>query len=206
MMSSTRLPAALVAGTVTVLALLLLIDRGGLIAGSAFIGAGAMLAKLWFKPSANDLWFGAALATILVAAWAGTHYYVISKWESGEVVELTIDTSTGAHTARLWVMDVGRDPVVYYDAEPEVANSLLAGRPVRFTRAGEASIRIPKAKRVDALPADEANLILEAMTSKYAKLNSAAVIYYAVLGRSRGRVALVARLVESNQSNTDRRP
>ena len=46
------------------------------------------------------------------------------------------------------------------------------------------------------LPEDEAKRILEAMETKYADQNSAAVIYYLMVGPPRDRVALVARLIE----------
>jgi hypothetical protein len=196
MMLKSRRIAVFIAGLTTVVALILLVDRGGLIAwGALFIGV-ALLAKIWLKPSKLDPVLSVGLATIPVLAWVGTLYYVISTWESGEVVELAIDTGNGAHTARLWVLDIGAYPLVYYDAEPEVAKSLLAGKPLQFTRAGEVSTRIPKATQVDALPEDEANLILEAMGTKYGDRNSAAEIYYSMLGRSRDRVAVVANLIE----------
>ena len=123
-------------------------------------------------------------------------YYVISTWESGEVVELAIDASSGVHTARLWVLDVGAHPLVYYEAEPEVGQSLLAGKPLQFTRAGKVSTRVPKARRVDDVPEDESSRILAAMEAKYADQNSAAVIYYLMVGSPRDRVALVANLIE----------
>lgn len=136
------------------------------------------------------------LATVSVLAWVGTLYYVISTYESGEVVELAIDTRNGTHTARLWVLEIGAIPVVYYDTEPEVAKSLLAGTPLQFTRGGVVSTRTPKATQVDALPEDEANLILEVMGDKYGDRMTAADVYYLLLGRPRDRVAVVANLIE----------
>lgn len=56
--------------------------------------------------------------------------------------------------------------------------------------------RIPKATRVDALPEDEANLILEVMRTKYGDRMTAADVNYLMLGRSRDRVAVVANLIE----------
>ena len=195
-MLKSRKSAAFIAALTTVVALLLLVERGGLIVWGAFFMGVALLVKIWLKPSNLDLRFSVGLAALSVLAWVGTLYYVISMWESGKVVELAIDTSNGVHTARLWVLDMGADPLVYYEAEPEVAQSLLAGKPLQFTRAGEVSTRTPKATRVDELPEDEANRILEAMETKYAAQNSAAVIYYLLLGPPRDRVALVASLIE----------
>jgi len=188
--------AFFLAALTTSVALVLLVDRGGLIAWGTFFSGVALLAKIGLKPSRIDLGLSVGLATLSVLAWVGTLYYVISTWESGEVVELNIDTSEGEHTARLWVLDIGADPIVYYDAEREVAKSLLAGKPLQFTRADEVSTRVPRATLVDALPEGEANRILEAMEAKYGYRNKAAGIYYSLLGRSRDRVALVVSLIE----------
>ena len=98
---------------------------------------------------------------------------------------------------RVWVLDTDSAPLIYYDAEPDAAKSLLAGKPLRLTRAGTAGTRIPVATRVDELLEDEANQILLTMQAKYGDRMGAATIYYLMLGRARDRVALVARLVEA---------
>lgn len=191
-----RTTAALVAGLITAIAIFLLVDRGGLIAwGTLMMGAG-LLAKIWLRPSGIDLGLSTGLATVSALAWAGTFYYVISTWESGEVVELTIDTYAGSQTARVWVLDIEAHPIVYYDAPPEAARSLLAGRPLQFLRGGEVSTRIPEAAEIDALPQDDAELILETMTAKYGDRVGAADVYYVMLGRPRDRIAVVASLIE----------
>ena len=195
-MLTYRRIAAFVAGITTAVALLLVIDRGGVLAWVTLSVGVALLAKIWFKPSAIDPGLSVGLAAVSALAWVGVFYYVISTWESGEVVELAIDTSEGVHTARVWVLDIGESPLVYYDAEPEVAESLLDGKPVQFTRAGTVSTRIPEATRVDALPEDEANRVFEAMVTKYGDRVDAADVYYLMLGRSRDRVAVVASLIQ----------
>lgn len=188
--------AGFVAGITTATALLLVVDRGGVLAWATLLVGAALLAKIWFKPSRIDPGLSVGLAAVSAMAWVGTFYYVISTWESGEVVELVIDASNGAHTARVWVLDIGEHPLVYYDAEPEVAKSLLEGRPLQLTRAREVSNRIPEATRVDTLPVDEANRIFETMVNKYGDRVGAADIYYSMLGRSRDRIAVVAKLIE----------
>ncbi len=195
-MLNARTIATFTAGFTTLAALILAIDRGGLIGwGVLFIGVG-LLAKIWLKASRLDLGLSVGLAAISVLAWVGILYYVISTYESGEVVELAIDTSRGAHIARLWVLDVGGDPTVYYDAEPEVAKSLLAGKPLQFTRKGVVSTRTPEAIQIDALPDTEAKGLLEVMRAKYGDRMMAADAYYLVLGRPRDRVGLVVKLIE----------
>ncbi len=193
---NTRRIALLIAGGVTAAAMILVVSRSGLIAWTSLILAVALLAKTWFKPSRWDPALGLGLAAAAAIAWAGTQYYVISTWESGEVVELEIDTESGLHTARVWVLDMAPYPVVYYDAPSVVARSLLSGRPLQFTRAGETDARIPEAARVESLSEQRAAQVFEAMRAKYEERVDAADIYYLMLGRSRDRVALVVNLVE----------
>ena len=186
--------ASLVAGLAASTGLFLLATRGGLIAwGTVFIGA-ALLTKVWLRPSKCDLMLSVGMVMVPVAAWFGTFYYVISTFESGEVVELQIDTDDGLHIARVWVLDIGESPVVFYDTDPEIAKSLLAGNPLQLTRSGETSTRIPEARLLDDLPEDEANLVNEVMQDKYGERNEAVEIYYSMLGRHQDRVGVVASL------------
>ena len=90
---NARKVAVFLAGLTTVIALVLLIDRGGLIAWCALFFGVALLAKVWLKPSKLDLGLAIGVAIIPALAWVGTFYYVIYTWESGEVVELAVDTS-----------------------------------------------------------------------------------------------------------------
>tara|TARA_R110002073_G_scaffold18215_2_gene67747 strand:+ start:214 stop:807 length:594 start_codon:yes stop_codon:yes gene_type:complete len=186
--------AGLVAGLTAATGLILLVTRGGLIAWAAlFIGA-LLLTKIWLKPSKYDLAMSSVVAIVLVSSWIGTFYYVISTFESGEVVELQIDTENGLHIARVWVLDIGAHPIVYYDTEPAVVESLLAGTPIQLTRSGETSTRIPEATLFDELPEDEANQIFEVMGDKYAERNEAVEVFYSMLGSPRNRIDVVARL------------
>ncbi len=194
-MNSNRL-ALVVTGLAIAGALVVLIDRGGLIAWTVLILGIALLGKIWRIPSRQDLGLSIGLVLVSILTWAGTLYYVISTYESGEVVELDVDTASGLHTARLWVMEVEAVPVVYMDAEPEVAEALLAGNPLQFTRAGSTSARTPDATEVDALSEDDATQVFEAMEEKYGGRMTAADVYYVVLGRPRDRIALVVKLVE----------
>ena len=187
--------AVIVAAAVSAAALMIVIERGGLIAWTALLLGVGLFLKTLLKPSKLDTGMGIGLALIALAAWFGTHRYVISTWESGEVVELTIGTDTGAHTARLWVLDIGEHPTVYFDAEPELAASLLEGVPVQFTRNGETSRRTPRATRADDLSQETANAVFAAMVEKYGDRNGAADIYYLLLGSSRDRVPVVVELL-----------
>lgn len=196
LMSNSRKMAILIAGLTAVTALVLLIDRGGLIAWAAAIVAVGLLAKMWQRPSPHDLGFALALALTTAVSWAGTFYYVISTYESGEFVELAIDTASGVHRARVWVLEIGPDPVIYYEADPEIAESLLAGGPVQFTRAGNVSTRVPHARTAADLSEAEAEQVLASMEAKYGNRITAATVYYLLLGSPRDRVAVVASMVE----------
>ena len=195
-MTMIQKTALALAGLTTLVALVLVIDRGGVIAWAACILGALLFAKLWRRPSPKDLWLSIALAGVTALAWIGVFKYVISSYESGEVVELAVDTSDGIRLVRLWVLDVDGKELIYYDAVPEVATSLLASTPLQLTRAGVVSKRLPRATRVDALPDAEANQLLEVMAEKYGDRMTAATVYYILLGVPRDRVSLVVDLVE----------
>lgn len=178
-------------------ATLVVVERGGAIAWTTLVVAGLLLAKFWRRPAQRDLLLALALSVVAVGGWLGTRQYVINTWESGEVVELAIDLGDRVHKARLWVLDVESDPIVYYDAAPEVAQALLAGEPLGFTRAGAVSRRIPNATRVSDVPESTAAELLNAMNEKYGERNSAATLYYVLLGRPRDRIDVIVRLVEA---------
>ncbi len=175
---------------------LLAADRGGVLAWTGVLVGVVLLVKLFALPSRWDVRVCLTAMLLWGVAWAGTLYYVRSTWESGEVVELVIDLPSGTHAARVWVLDSGDTSLIYYDAPPAVADALLSGRPVRFTRGGVMSVRQPQARRVAEVSAQEANAIFALMTDKYGDRNAATDVYYAFLGRSRSRVPIVVRFIE----------
>jgi len=195
-MTSIQNTALIVTALTTLTALVVVIDRGGAIAWTACVLGALLLIKLWRRPSSQGLWLGVALAGVTALAWIGVFNYVISTYESGEVVELAIDTSEGVRTMRLWVLDVNGEELIYYDAVPEVATSMLAGTPLKFTRKGAVSQRLPRARRVDSLPKAEAEQLLKVMGEKYGGRLMAANVYYLMLGVPRDRVSLVVNLVK----------
>ena len=174
-----------------------LVYRGGLIAWVGLFLAIGLLAKVVLRPSGNELGLSIVLALGSAIAWAGAWYYVISTYESGEVVELAIDTGDGeSHTARLWVFELAGDPTVYFDANPRAAESLLAGRPLSFTRDGVTSTLTPNARKAESLTEQEVSAAFAAMGSKYGERMRAADIYYVLLGLPRNRTSLVVRLLD----------
>lgn len=192
---ATRLALSLALVT-AVAGVWLLIERGGLIAALALV-LGLLLAwKIWQRPGTRDLVFALSLIVLTAAGWFGTFYYVIATWESGEVIELAMDTNEGSHTARLWVMDIEGVPTVYYDAPPAAAAALLEGKPVQFTRAGVTTTLRPQATAIEALSEKDGQKVLQAMATKYPDQSHAADLYYVLIGSPWDRVSLVARLAE----------
>jgi hypothetical protein len=112
-MTSARKGAAFIAFAITAIAMVLVADRGGLIAWSAVLLGVVMLLKIWLKPSSYDLALSFGVAALPVLAATGTFSYIITTWETGKVVELAIETANGTHTARVWVLDIEAQPVIY---------------------------------------------------------------------------------------------
>ena len=189
--------ALIVAALTIVGAVALVFYRGGVIAWAVLILGAGLLAKALMKPSGSDLGMSLGLAAFFVIAWIGTWYYVISTYESGEVVELAIDIGGGeTQTARLWVFELEEETTVYFDANPDAAQSLLAGKPVLYTRQGVTNSRVPLANEALKLPEREANAALEAMGAKYGDRMTAADLYYVLLGVPRNRTSLVVKLLD----------
>ena len=193
-----RLFAAAVVLPIAIVSTALVVTRGGAIAWFALVCSLLLLLKIRLRPARSDLFAACGIAIVGVLSWLVVHHHVISTWESGEVVELTIDTSEGQLTARLWVFDIDGDPHVYYDAPPQAAASLLAGDMVVYNRGGVVSNRVPAAFTADDLSQESVTRVVKAMQDKYGDRNNAAVLYYLLLGSPRDRVALVVRLAETS--------
>lgn len=190
----------------TLLAVGLVLYRGGVIVWLALILGALLLIKIWRKPGPRDFILGCLLASLSFAAWMVTYFYVIFTWESGEVIQLAVQTEQGPHVARLWVMDIDDTPVVYYDAVPHAAQALIAGAPVLFTRNGETLVKQPQATPVDTVPEASAVEILAAMENKYGDRNLAATVYYLMLGRPHDRVPLLVVLNPAQGSSQSADP
>ncbi|MEM7219014.1 MAG: hypothetical protein AAF515_11665 [Pseudomonadota bacterium] len=186
--------ALVLASAIVLCALVIVVLRGGLIGWSALILGLALLAKRWWSPSARDPLWGLCLLVVSAVLWGATYGWVISSWESGEVVTLDVELPDGSHRARVWVMDVNAQAHVYFDAPVDVAEALLAGEPLKFTRDGVTSTRVPNVRRLEDVPTAEVGQILAAMQEKYAHRYDAAGVYYLLLGRYRDREAIVIAL------------
>ena len=187
-----------VVASLLVAAAILVIARGGLLAWLGVLVGALLLFKILRRPSPRDAWLSLAILGIWAISWGATWYYVMSSWESGEVVELEID---GTHTARVWVLDMSEGPVMYYDAPPDVASRLLAGAPLAMTRNGEVRRECAAASRVDELPDEQVQPLIDRMEEKYEGRNTATVVFYSILGGRRDRVGLLIQLTPCQPQN-----
>ncbi|MDJ0788424.1 MAG: hypothetical protein QNK05_16580 [Myxococcota bacterium] len=169
----------------------LVVDRGGLLAWLGAVLAAGLLLKILRRPSARDALLSAGALGVWAISWGATWGYVVSTWESGEVVQLDV---AGEHTARVWVLDLSGGPIMYYDAPPEVASPLLAGEAVSMTRDGRVRDACAVAARAEDLPEDRLQDLIGRMEEKYGSRNLATTVYYSVLGVKRDRVGLVIEL------------
>jgi hypothetical protein len=185
-----------IAALVAAAGLALIVERGGMLAWAGAIAGVALLVKGSIRPTSRDLFLILAAASVWALIWVGTTYYVVSTWESGEVVELGIETPDGTHTARVWILDVDRSPVLVYDAAPEIAEALLHGNPVTVRRDGQLTLERPLARRIDDVPQDEVDAIFRLMDEKYGRRNLATDVFYRFLGRQRDRTVMIVKLEE----------
>ena len=166
-------------------------DRGGLLAWIGVLLGALLLLKAWRRPSPKDAVLALAALGLWLVGWAATWQYVMSTWESGEVVQIEVE---GGHVARLWVLELNGEPHMYYDAPPEIARQLLAGAALSVERGGQIRQGCASAERVDDLPEARMQEALGLMEAKYADQNMATNVFYVVLGGRRDRVGLLMKL------------
>tara|TARA_R110001592_G_scaffold339949_1_gene627901 strand:- start:142 stop:780 length:639 start_codon:yes stop_codon:yes gene_type:complete len=190
-----RKTATALAILLVTLGALLIYQRGGVLAWAGSFAGAILLIKTLVYPSKADLWLCGTTALLWALTWIGVFYYVISTWEKGEFVELSIDTSDGIHNARTWILDSPDSSFLYYDAPPTVATALLSKATVRVLRQGAAlSLDQYTAQREQDVPEEEINQIFELMSEKYGDSNAATDVFYRFLGRSRDKIAVIIRI------------
>ena len=168
--------------------------RGGILAWLGLVAALAMLAKHFGRPSRTDVFVALGFTVLWAASWAAAWGYVRSTWESGEVVEIGVQVSDEIHTARVWVLDVDGEPLMYYDAPPLVGHALLANAPMTVERGDKSMVGCADATSVDDLSGDELAALFAVMEAKYQERNHATNVFYAILGGEKDRIGLVLRI------------
>jgi hypothetical protein len=172
----------------------LILQRGGMLAWSGALLALLLAAKVWLRPSTKDLALAVSLLTLWGLAWAAIWQYVKSEWESGEVVVIDIETPSGRHTARVWILELNGEPTMYYDAPPRIAQQLLNGAPVAMRRNGVTVHECADASRVTEVSDEVLTKVFDRMEEKYQERNNATQIFYRMLGGERDRVPILLRL------------
>lgn len=170
--------------------------RGGILAWSGLVAALLLLAKHFARPARTDVFVALGFTVLWAASWAAAWGYVRSTWESGEVVEIGVRVSAEIHTARVWILDVDGEPLMYYDAPPQVAHALLASAPMTIERGDENMAGCADATAVGDLSGEELAGVLGVMEAKYQERNRATDVFYSVIGVERDRIGLVLRIKE----------
>lgn len=170
--------------------------RGGILAWLGLVAALLLLAKHFRRPSRTDVLIALGFTVLWAASWVAAWGYVRSTWESGEVVEIGVQVSDKIHTARVWILDVDGEPLMYYDAPPEVGHALLANAPMTIERGDQLVTGCADATSVADLPGEELASVLGVMEEKYQERTRATDIFYSVIGVERDRIGLVLRIQE----------
>lgn len=172
----------------------LILQRGGMLAWAGALLALLLAAKVWLWPSTRDLALVVSLLVLWSLTWAAIWQYVQSEWESGEVAAIRIDTPSGPHAARVWILELNDEPTMYYDAPPRIAQQLLQGARVAMSRNGVTVHACADARRVADVSDEVLTGLFARMQEKYQERNNATRIFYFVLGGQRDRVPVLLRL------------
>jgi len=191
-----RLVASSVAVLLLVTSSFIILQRGGILAWSGAVVALLVIVKAWLWPSSRDAQLTVAVLAVWGLAWVAIWQYVKSVWESGEVVEIRVDSPSGSHVARVWVLDLDGEPAMYYDAPPNIAQQLLEGAAVTMTRNGTEVDGCANTSRVSDLSQDVVAAFSVRMEEKYQARNNATGIFYTFLGGRRDRIPILLRLTE----------
>ncbi len=190
-----RLIAAIIAGLISLLGIVLIWQRGGLFAWIFSITGALLLIEIVIRSRTTMLKSTMVTACTLTALWLLTYGSIIGIWETGEVAELNIDTGSEEHQVRVWLLDVKDTIEIFYDAEPDVAEFLLNESKVSLVR-NDQTLEFLKVEisTLETAPAEKMNQIFELWNEKYGSRNLATPIYSLMFGRAKDKVALILTL------------
>ncbi len=179
---------------VAAVALMLVSVALGLYQGGALAWLGAGLGSLFVAksiliPSARDRLAVGVVWGIWLLAWPAIFFYVVSVWEQGEVVELSIQAGEKTHSVRTWVMDDEESPVVFYDAPGSVVQDWIDAERIQVKRGAETSAFRPSTVLASELPEADVERVTALVEQKYG-----------ALGRTPDRVTLVIWLMPESDS------
>ena len=190
-----KLIAAIIAGLISLLGIVLIWQRGGLFAWIFSITGALLLIEIVIRSRTTMLKNTMITACTLTALWLLTYGSIIGIWETGEVAELKIDTGSEEHQVRVWLLDVNDNIEIFYDAEPDVAELLLNEPKVSLVR-NDQTLEFLKVEisTLETAPAEKMNQIFELWNEKYGSRNLATPIYSLMFGRAKDKVALILTL------------
>ena len=190
-----KLIAAIIAGLISLLGIVLIWQRGGLFAWIFSITGALLLIEIVIRSRTTMLKNTMVTACTLTALWLLTYGSIIGIWETGEVAELKIDTGSEEHQVRVWLLDVNDNIEIFYDAEPDVAEFLLNEPKVSLVR-NDQTLEFLKVEisTLETAPAEKMNQIFELWNEKYGSRNLATPIYSLMFGRAKDKVALILTL------------
>ena len=190
-----KLIAAIIAGLISLLGIVLIWQRGGLFAWIFSITGALLLIEIVIRSRTTMLKSTMVTACTLTALWLLTYGSIIGIWETGEVAELKIDTGSEDHQVRVWLLDVNDNIEIFYDAEPDVAEFLLNEPKVSLVR-NDQTLEFLKVEisTLETAPAEKMNQIFELWNEKYGSRNLATPIYSLMFGRAKDKVALILTL------------
>ncbi len=189
-MASTKTFALTVLAIILLSSLVLALTRTGYLPWLGIVlGALGCLATLR-TTELRALKISMSIAILVMGSWAGSLYYVYSNWESGEIVDISLNDQV---TFRTWVANKGSSEVVIYDCPPE-HQALLENTTVATVSKGPENYRA----ELTAVPVSlDSELLAETFglyEDKYAKQSLATDVYYLTIGPKRGSQLFVLTL------------
>lgn len=175
-------------------ALFLIWFRGGLLSWAGLGISIAVLVKLTIKPNSSDIKLCLGGLVTWGAGWGFAAYLVFSGWESGEVIELLIETEEGSSIARTWIVDSDETPVMIYVTNMATIKALQSQEPVLLTRDGKQTQRRPYLTLAEEADADYLNNIYSLIEDKYGSSNNSTTIYFQWMGSPRNREIAIIEL------------
>ena len=193
--SNKKYLSILIAGLLLTLGTVLLLERGGLFAWAGIILGIVLLIKILALPSVADVKISVLTTATFVATWAATYLIIILIWESGEIAELHVENSEDVSTTRVWVLDLGGDTIIFYDAEPEDA-AILRGDPKISVTRENTEIKYSQIHVISSEDArtDSLNRVYEGWRQKYGNRTLATPVYSLMYGRSRTKESFIITL------------
>ena len=184
-----------IAGLLLTFGTVLLLERGGLFAWAGIILGIVLLIKTSALPSVADVKISVLTTATFVATWAATYLIIILIWESGEIAELHVENSEDVSTTRVWVLDLGGDTIIFYDAEPEDA-AILRGDPKISVTRENTEIKYSQIHVISSEDArtDSLNRVYEGWSEKYGNRTLATPVYSLMYGRSRTKESFIITL------------